>query len=101
VRHRDVLIIWSVLATALFYGSAVLYPIDVVSENLRNVLFLNPLTTLFVQTREWMIDPSAPGAVEASGGWLSLMPAAAVYVGTVWAGIRFFAREAPRVAEEL
>jgi hypothetical protein len=29
------------------------------------------------------------------------MPAAAVYVGTVWAGIRFFAREAPRVAEEL
>ena len=26
---------------------------------------LNPLTPLFVQTREWIIDPNAPGAVEA------------------------------------
>ncbi len=30
VRYRDVAIIWSVLATALFYATPVLYPIDIV-----------------------------------------------------------------------
>lgn len=101
VRYRDTLIIWGVLATALFYGSAVLYPIDVVTGTLRDVLLINPLTVLFVQAREWIIDPDAPGAVAAAGSWLALLPSAAIFVATVVVGVWFFSREAPRVAEEL
>lgn len=102
VRRRDVAIIWSVASSALFYGSAVLFPIAIVdSEALRHILFVNPLVPLFVQTNQWILDADAPSAVAAAGGWEWLVPAAIVFVGTCAAAIWFFAREAPRVAEEL
>ena len=45
-----------------------------------DLLFLNPLTPLFVQARHWIIDPSAPTAVSAAGGWLQLAPSIAIFV---------------------
>jgi len=42
-RFRDIGIIWSVLATALFYATPVLYPLDAVSAKVRDVISLNPL----------------------------------------------------------
>lgn len=102
VRRRDVSIIWSVLATALFYGSAVLYPITIVPEGtLRFVLFCNPLVPIFVQANHWLIDSGAPTAVEAAGSWTQLLIPAAVFVGICVLAVWFFHREAPRVAEEL
>lgn len=102
VRRRDVAIIWSVGVTALFYGSAILYPISIVPPGLlRDVIFINPLVPLFVQTNKWIIDSGADSAVTAAGGWEYLIApiliSVAVCVGAVW----FFNREAPRVAEEL
>jgi len=102
VRRRDVAIIWSVLSTALFYGSAVLYPIGAVSnETLLHIMFVNPLVPLFVETNKWIINPDAAGAAEAAGGWGWLIAPALVYVGTCVTAVWFFNREAPRVAEEL
>lgn len=102
VRRRDVAIIWSVVSSALFYGSAVLFPIGIVdSETLRHILFVNPLVPLFVQTNQWILDADAPGAAAAAGGWEWLIPSIIVFVGTCAAAIWFFNREAPRVAEEL
>ena len=68
VRYRDVAIIWGVAATALFYATPVLYPIELVPERYRDILALNPLTPLFAETRKVMIDPTAPGGAEAVGG---------------------------------
>ena len=102
VRRRDIAIIWSVGTTALFYGSAVLYPITFVPEGLlRDVMFCNPLVPLFVQTDKWFVDPHAPGAVEAAGGWVHLIPAGLVFAAVCILAVWFFNREAPRVAEEL
>lgn len=102
VRRRDVAIIWSVLSTALFYGSAVLYPIGAVSnETLLHIMFVNPLVPLFVETNKWIINPEAAGAAEAAGGWGWLIAPALVYVGACVTAVWFFNREAPRVAEEL
>ena len=61
VRYRDVAIIWSVAVTALFYGTPILYPFEIVPERFRDILILNPLTPLFAQARKWIIDPSARG----------------------------------------
>jgi ABC-2 type transport system permease protein len=102
VRVRDIGIIWSVMTTVLFYASPILYPVEVAPPAFQDVIALNPLTPLFEQTREWIIDPNAPGAVEAVAGqsWLlvvSLGISAAVCV----AGPMVFNRMAPRVAEEL
>lgn len=101
VRFRDVAIIWSVLVTVLFYGSPVLYPLEIVPDTLHDFLIVNPLTPIFEQMRAWVIDPDAPGAVDAAGGVLGLLPAAAIYVGTCVLAVWVFNREAPRIAEEL
>jgi ABC-2 type transport system permease protein len=100
-RYRDTAIIWGVAVTALFYGTPVLYPIDVVSGTLQDIIALNPLSPIFELARKWVIDPDAPGPVAAAdGSMLWLVPLgifAAVCVLAVW----IFNREAPRIAEEL
>lgn len=101
VRYRDVGIIWSVAVTALFYATPVLYPLEIVPEQYIDLIMLNPLTPIFAQARHWVIDPSAPGAVEAAGGVVHLLPAAAIYVATCISAVYVFRREAPRIAEEL
>jgi ABC-2 type transport system permease protein len=101
VRYRDVAIIWGVLSTALFYATPVLYPFEFVPDTYRQLLTLNPLTPLFAEARKLVIDPSAPSAVEAVGGWTHLIPAVLIAVALCVTAVWYFNRQAPRVAEEL
>lgn len=101
VRFRDVGIIWSVLVTVLFYGTPVLYPLSVVPEQYQDIILINPLTPIFVEARHWVIDPSAPGAIDAAGGVVNLLPAFSIYVVVCVLAVWVFRREAPRIAEEL
>jgi ABC-2 type transport system permease protein len=101
VRYRDILIIWTVASTALFYGTPVLYPFSIVPERFQDILIINPLTPLFAQARTWIIDPTAEGAVETVGGWWHLIPPVAIVVALCFLAVWVFNREAPRVAEEL
>ena len=101
-RLRDMALIWSVLATVLFYGTPILYPISAAPETFRDVLQLNPLTPIFEQAHRWIIDPNAPGAIEAvDGSEYLLVASAAIYAGVCVAAALLFRREAPRIAEEL
>lgn len=102
VRVRDVSIIWTVLSTLLFYATPVLYPIDIPESPFREIVMCNPLSPIFEQAREWIIDPTAPGAVEAADGnqLLVIIPVVlfvAICAVSVWA----FNRGAPRIAEEI
>lgn len=102
VRFRDIAIIWTVVAQVLFYGTPILYSIDYLGTNLRHVMMINPLAVIFEQVRVWVLhEPNAPTAVEAAGGWLGLLPAAAIFVGVCAFAVWFFNREAPRIAEAL
>jgi ABC-2 type transport system permease protein len=101
VRYRDMQVIWSVMSQSLFYATPVLYTLDLVPSNLHWLILLNPLTPIFLQAREWIIDPSAPGAIEAAGGIPELLPAAAIFVAICVLSVWVFQREAPRMAEEL
>jgi len=101
VRFRDMAVIWSVLSQALFYATPVLYTVDIVPQQFRWVILLNPLTPIFIQVRHWIIDPSAPGAIDAAGGALHLVPAATLFVVICILAVWVFNREAPRMAEEL
>ena len=100
-RFRDTAIIWTVLATVLFYATPVLYPLEVVPETMGDLLMLNPLTPLFELARSWVIDPTAPGPVEAADGWTLLLAPIAIYVGVCVLAVWVFNREAPRIAEQL
>jgi ABC-2 type transport system permease protein len=100
-RFRDTAILWSVAATVLFYASPVLYPTSAVPETLGDILQLNPFTPLLELARLWVIDPTAPGPIEAAGGFVHLLPAIAIYLATCVFAVWTFRREAPRIAEQL
>jgi ABC-2 type transport system permease protein len=68
VRFRDVGQAWHPISRLLFYASPVLYPFEFIPEGFfRDLAALNPLSPLFVETRRWIIDPSAPTWSEAAG----------------------------------
>jgi ABC-2 type transport system permease protein len=100
-RFRDTAIIWTVLVTVLFYGTPLLYPIEVVPETLRHIIMVNPLAPVFELGRVWVIDPNAPGPAEASGGYAPLLAPIAIYIGVCVLSVWIFNREAPRIAEQL
>jgi ABC-2 type transport system permease protein len=104
-RFRDLLIIWTVFVTALFYASPVLYPFDRVaatSHTLGKLIALNPLTPMLELARKWIIDPNAPSpGSAAAGGPARLAVSIAITLGLFVAAIWVFRREAPRIAEEL
>ena len=104
VRFRDVGIIWSVGSQILFYATPILYPLGLegfLSTSVENLLMINPLAVIFEQVRVWVLEPSAPTAVEAAGGAVRLLPALAIYVGICVFAAWIFKREAPRIAEDL
>jgi ABC-2 type transport system permease protein len=101
VRFRDVAIIWTVVAQVLFYATPILYPVNF-KPHYEHLLMINPLAVIFEQVRVWILaEPQAPTAVEAAGGWLGLVPAAAIFVAVCAFGVWIFRRDAPRIAEEL
>jgi ABC-2 type transport system permease protein len=103
VRFRDTAIIWTVVAQVLFYGTPILYPVTAFQDQTtERLLMINPLAVIFEQVRVWVLaEPQAPTAVEAAGGALYLIPAAAIFVGLCAFAVWIFSREAPRVAEDL
>jgi ABC-2 type transport system permease protein len=102
VRFRDVKPIWDVMLQIAFYSSPVLYAIETVpSEKLQHALMLNPLGAIIQQARHAIIDPEAPSAAAAAGGWELLLIPCALVVGLFALGFWVFNREAPRIAEEL
>ncbi|HET7052915.1 MAG TPA: ABC transporter permease [Solirubrobacterales bacterium] len=101
VRFRDVGIIWVVIATALNYGTPIIYPLTIVHGTLKQILMANPLTPIFQQADIWMIDPHAESIREAVHGPWPLAIGAAIYIAICVAGVWVFNREAPLIAEQL
>jgi ABC-2 type transport system permease protein len=102
VRFRDIAIIWLVAAQILFYATPILYPVTMFHDDTKeHLLMVNPLAVIFEQVRVWVLEPSAPTAVEAAGGWAGLIPAIAIFVAVCFLGVWTFSREAPKVAEQL
>lgn len=100
VTVRDVKQIWGVAARALFYATPVLYPISRVPESFRDIVYANPVAPILTQARNWLIDPTAPNALEA-GGSLGILPAVVVMTALLAAGFWLFVRRASRIAELL
>jgi ABC-2 type transport system permease protein len=101
VRYRDVGIIWGVAVTAWIYGTPVIYVWELVPSQYHQLLLLNPLTPIFIQARQWVIDSNAPGATSAAGGWAHLIPSIAIFVGVCAFAVWKFNRDAPQIAEAL
>jgi ABC-2 type transport system permease protein len=102
VRYRDVRPIWDVVLQAIFYGSAIFYPIEnIPSVTLRHLIVCNPLAATVVQARHAVIDQQAPSAAQAIGGGVRLLIPIGLTLLVAVFGLWLFNREAPRIAEEL
>lgn len=104
VRFRDVQPIWEVALQAWFYCSPVMYAAaryNQFSRGFERLALLNPAATLLVQGGHALIGgPAYPSAIKASG-LPTVLASLALIVVTLVVGAWFFAREAPRVAENL
>jgi ABC-2 type transport system permease protein len=102
VRYRDVKPIWDVVLQVTFYGTPLLYPIEVVKyEWARELIMMNPLAVIVQQFRHAVLDPTVPGAAGVVGGYVPLLIPLAIAVGIFALGLRTFLRQAPRIAEDL
>jgi ABC-2 type transport system permease protein len=102
VRFRDVRPIWEVALQAIFYGSAIFYPIEnIPSVRLQHLIMCNPVAAVVQQIRHAVIDPGAPTAGQAIGGDVRLLIPIGLTFGLLVIGFWWFNREAPRIAEEL
>jgi ABC-2 type transport system permease protein len=101
-RYRDVKQIWAVAGTMLFYGTPVLYPIELVTRaGFQFQLLLNPLAPILEQARIWLLDPTAPSVVDAAGSIYGWVGPGLVFCGLIAFAFWVFNHEAPLVAEEL
>jgi ABC-2 type transport system permease protein len=101
VGYRDVQPIWAVITQLVFYGTPILYVIDTVPSSLHKVLMANPLAALLEQSRNWLVDPSAPSFAHAAGGFPWWLLPIVVFIAVCAFGLWLFNHEAPRIAERL
>jgi ABC-2 type transport system permease protein len=102
VRYRDIDPIWEVALQILFYASPILYVVTLVPENFRKPLVtLNPIATVLTQMRHALVDRTAPSAVDLLGSWPRLAIPLGIVAAVFALGLWVFAREAPRIAENL
>ncbi len=102
VRFRDVRPIWEIVLQLLFYGSPILYAIEVVpSDAARQLIMCNPVAAILQQSRHWLIDPDALSAPQAIGGTARMLIPIGISIIICLLGIWYFAREAPRIAEDV
>jgi ABC-2 type transport system permease protein len=106
-RFRDLSIIWTVVAAALFYATPVLFSLSQVesrSHTIAQLIGLNPLTPMLELAHRWIIGPPAaapyPGTAGA-GGLGKLIASLAILLVLIVLSVWVFNREAPRIAEEL
>jgi ABC-2 type transport system permease protein len=101
-RFRDVKPIWEVISQVLFYASPILYAIEVIPNRaFQELIMLSPIAVVLQELRHVVIDPTAPSAADAIGTPALLLVPAAIVLLAVGLGLWVFAREAPRIAEEL
>jgi ABC-2 type transport system permease protein len=101
VRLPDVVQVWSVISRVLFYGTPILYPIDLVPSSIRPIVMGNPLSPIFISVQNAVTNPSGPNALQAAGGWAHLLVPIFLGISICVFAVWYFVREAPGVAEAL
>lgn len=89
---------------ALFYASAVIYPISIVldqSTQIAKLILMNPVSQAIQDTRHVLINSNNPTLYTITDNWLwYLIPLAIVAVTAVF-GIWIFKKRSPYFAENI
>jgi ABC-type polysaccharide/polyol phosphate transport system ATPase subunit/ABC-type polysaccharide/polyol phosphate export permease len=102
VRHRDVHQVWAVALQALFFCTPLFYAASAIAPPWdRIMLLLNPIAAVVTEARHAFIDPGAPSAAAVAGGYPFLLVPGGIVLGVLALGLWVFARQSPRVAENV
>jgi ABC-2 type transport system permease protein len=104
VRLRDTSYIWEIIMQALFYGSAVIYPLAMVIEQnafLGKLLLLNPIAQSIQDTRHVLISDVNPTLFSLTDSLLIAAIPIAIVVIVITFGSWFFKRRSPHFAEDV
>lgn len=58
VKFRDVSYIWEVVVQAGFYGTPILYPLQILPESIQKILVLNPMAQIIQDLRRILVLPN-------------------------------------------
>lgn len=104
VRFRDINYIWEVALQAGFYGTPILYPINiVVAMSLigAKILMLNPMAQMIQDARSFLItDQTMTISTIYGNQWIRLVPVGIV-VGFAIISVWYFKKRSPYFAEEV
>ena len=99
VKFRDVKYIWELLLQIGFYASAVLYPVSLVPEAFRFILFMNPVTQSLQDARFAIVYDGTHTAISTMGSY-AFIPYLIVLLLTALS-IWYFRKSNKLIAEEL
>lgn len=104
VKFRDVGYIWEVVSQALFYGSAIMFPINRVlamSHDIALLLLVNPLTQAIQDARHFGITPGIDTASSLTTNIWILAAPFVIAVAMFIIGALYFRKRSPYFAEEI
>ena len=104
VKLRDIGYIWEIAMQALFYGSAVVYPVSMVAVahlKIAKLLLINPIAQTIQDARYTLITTKTTTMASLTNNiWLILLPYIIVLVIFVFGAI-LFKKKSPYFAEEI
>jgi len=106
VKFRDIQYIWDVVSQALFYGSAIIFPISMIAnigsigQTLTYVALANPVAQVIQDVRHLAISDTVPSLWTVGGGniYLYFVPLT-ITIATFIFGAWYFRRKSPYFAE--
>lgn len=104
VKFRDIDYIWDVLTQALFYGSAIMFPLNQVvafSHTAAVALSISPITQAIQDARHFGITVTANNAQVITDNFYVLVTPFVITVATFIFGAWYFRKRSPYFAEEV
>lgn len=106
VKLRDMNYIWEIIMQALFYGSAVIYPLSMIIDRtqdtfLAQLILFNPVAQAIQDMRHVLVSPANPTLFSLSDSLLiSAIPIVLVII-VLFVGGAYFKRRSPHFAEDI
>lgn len=104
VKYRDVGYIWEIITQALFYGSAIMFPLNRVVEKSHDaavIMVINPIAQAIQDARYYAIDHGIDNVSAVTDKlWIILLPFVFVIIVAIF-GTLYFRYKSPTFAEDI
>lgn len=104
VRFRDINYIWEIIMQALFYGSAIIYPLSIIATPnpvLAQLILLSPITQSIQGARAALVDPANLTAASMNSYWWVIFAPFVITIITFVLGAFLFKKSSPHFAENV